>query len=62
MAAWSFLFPVPRVEHREALGGNAGCDTSSGTGVCGWPLAGPVSQPQTSTHPGSLSFGYSLCP
>lgn len=42
--------------------GNAGCDTSSGTGVCGWPLAGPVSQPQTSTHPGSLSFGYSLCP
>lgn len=57
-----FLFPVPRVEHREAPWGTLAFNTSPGSGVCGWPLAGPVAQPQTGVQPGILRLGCSLRP
>lgn len=53
-AAWRFLFPVPRVEHREVPGGALAFDTSSGTGVCSWPLAGSVTLPALSPCPRQL--------
>lgn len=51
-ASRRFLFPVPGVGHIQALGGTLASETSSGTGVCGRPLAGPVSHPQTGIHGG----------
>ncbi|VFV38512.1 Hypothetical predicted protein [Lynx pardinus] len=60
--AWCFLFPVPGVVHSEASWGTLAFDTSCGSGACGWPLAGPVSQPQAGIQPGILRLGYSLCP